>query len=430
MRKIVQPLIILVLLFSCRSEEDVSPSNAATFVRYFGSEYSHTAVLALEVNEGYTLLSTVEVPTSNLNQSNYRMKLIRTDKFGHVEWSESYTRESDTEFGYRASSFIPYYSGSEPNRTLEGYLIIGDRIYESADQSVKTDLQLVKVPLDGNPEGIVVGSFSPSDPDLSLEGKAVVQNDQGDIFILGAIKESPLDMYTAKISISGTSFTKVWSREYGNATGTLLNRLFVDSSNKLFWGGTYQNPEETDFRLVGAAEDTNPDVENMIGDGTFSETAFDLEQTIGGFAMVGSKTSVSGDENIYFTKVGQNGVPFVNPEPIDFNGFNDKAVSICAGHDGGYWILGTVESGADRGNGSTDLYLCRINDLGQEIGVIKSIGDTDVFIPTYSLNYGGSDNEEGASIRKVQGGYLVFGTSTYGTQKKLMLMKVNTIGKL
>jgi hypothetical protein len=51
---------MLVIALSCKTESEVEPATG-TFIRYFGSEKNHTAVLALEADNGFTLLSNVEV---------------------------------------------------------------------------------------------------------------------------------------------------------------------------------------------------------------------------------------------------------------------------------------------------------------------------------------------------------------------------------
>lgn len=405
MKKLLLAIIVGISVLSCRTEMDVDPANGPTFMRYFGSEYNHTAVLAMEADNGYTLMSNVEVPTETVNEFKNRIRFIHTDVNGHIVWQASYPEQDDaTDKGFKASSFI----------TLsDGYLIIGEHI----NSGNTSELHVRKIDFSGN--SIAEGNFSSSSA-KPLKGRAVTVDPLGNFLVLGTISDdATYDMYVSKIMINGASITKEWSREYGSGEGTLLNRLYVNTSQNIFWGGSYLNNDDLDFRLVAAPQNSlTTNVDNFVGDKAANETAIDFCETLGGFAVVGSKTNeTTGDEDIYFTKVSYASNEFINARSTeDFSKLNDKGVSICPGQDGGYMILGTVESGASGGNGAEDYYLLKVNDLGGK---------------EWAVNYGNSDKDEGASVRQtVDGSYLVFGTTSFGSQKKLMLMKVGANGKL
>jgi hypothetical protein len=129
MRKLL-PFILVGMLLGCRDEKDVEPAKSATFVRYFGSEHNHTAVLALEADNGYSLLSNVEIAVDNLGDKSYKIRFIHTDLNGNIVWQKEYPEFGTSEpglDGYRASSFIP---------VDDGYLIIGERINIAVGQAI------------------------------------------------------------------------------------------------------------------------------------------------------------------------------------------------------------------------------------------------------------------------------------------------------
>lgn len=404
MKKLL-PFIFGVLCFvSCRDEKDVDPAKTATFLRFFGSEHSHTAVLAMEADNGYALLSNIDIPVDNLGDFRYKIRFIHTDIYGNILWNKEYPGFKevvpDTLDGFSSSSFI---------NLSDGYLVIGDRIYTNGD----TQLQLLKIGLNGEVGQSVVLSSSPG---TSLHGRAVTIDGSGDFIVLGNITGHPSnDMYIAKIDAQ--TFAKEWSQEYGSGEGTVVNRLFVNSSSNITWGGSVRFNSSFDVRLINSPENSlNTKLDNLIGDPLKNETVVDFCQTLGGFVFVGSTESADGDQDIYFTKISETAIELVTPdEPIDFDGLNDKAVSVTPGLDGGYMILATVESGTTKGNGREDYLLLKVDDRGEY---------------SWEINYGGADREEGASVRTTSdGAYLVFGTTYFGEMKKLMLMKVGENGK-
>src|SRR5688500_18415106 len=77
----------IAVFYACDTENDVDPASRS-FLRYCGSENNHTAVLALEANEGYTLLSNLDIQTDQTFTN--KIKLSRTDLNGNLLWEKSY----------------------------------------------------------------------------------------------------------------------------------------------------------------------------------------------------------------------------------------------------------------------------------------------------------------------------------------------------
>jgi hypothetical protein len=412
------PLLIVVLVWSCKSEKDVDPANSATFLRYFGSENNHTAVLALEANNGFALLSNVDIPVGNLGDFKYKIRFIRTDlngnPIGHTEYPALNTPSPPPDDpkldGYKASSFIAL---------DDGYLIIGERINiaEAGSTVIPTQLFLQMIDF----EGVVQWSDTLGSAAGNLHGRGVAKDADGNFIVLGSITDGSTsdDMFVAKINKDNREV--IWRRQYGQGTATLANRLYFYGDQNVCWGGSVTDLRASaDVRLIVAPEDAlNANLQNFCCDPVTEEIAVDFCETLGGFAFVGSKRGADGDNDIFFTKISQRGAELATPElPVDFDHLNDIGSSICPGVDGGYMILATVESGSTKGNGKEDYYLLKVDDRGQPV---EGAG----------ITYGGPDKEEGASIRSTSdGSYLVFGTTTFGNLKKLMLMKVNAEGRL
>jgi hypothetical protein len=415
MMKKAIPFILCALIFGCRSEQDVEPANEPTFLRYFGSEHSHTAHLAIEADNGYSLLSTIQIPKDNLGNFVYKIRIIHTDTYGNVVWNKEYPSFADDNGNIGANGS---YKGSSFINTGSGYLIIGERINDDGS----SDLHLIETDFDGN----VQHEKDITDPQHSMHGKAVTMDSDGNYIVLGGISGDTNDMYVAKINADDLTTTAppVWSRKYGAGSGTLVNRIFINGSDKrLSWTGSISLTNFSAIRFIQAPEDSEgTDNGNLLGDDDSNESASDFCAIPGGYVIVGTtdkseKDNTIGDDNIYLTKVSPDGTR-QSAVIFDFDGQNDRGNSICPGVESGTLVLATVESGSSKGNGKEDFYLLKLDGrFAQEW--------------TEGINYGGLDNEEGASVISTSDrGYLVFGTTYFGNLKKLALMKVNKDGKL
>jgi hypothetical protein len=428
MRKVL-PILIGVLLLACKTEMDVDRADESTFIRYFGSENNNIANLALEVptenGGGYTLLSTIETATDNFGHFTYEAQLIHTDEFGNLDWvypergSLVKPAESATG-GKRPSSFIV---------TDNGYLVIG----ESINSEGISKLLLMEVSFDGALVRESTFGYQNNDipqaqlDNISLKGRAVTVNGDGNYLVLADIinnTATPDDMFVAAIKNSFDQPSPFsWFRSYGAGSGQLVNKLFITTEeSKLLWGGSVTIGGKSDMRIIKGPQDAQQtDAMNPIGLPDVDELAGDLCEGTLGYAFTGS-TKSGQDNDIYFARVSKDAENLLSSNSFHFSesldgtdeDLNEEGVSICPGvGNAGFAILANVESGS-KGYGGTDLYLIKVNDLGTK---------------QWDINYGGADSEVGASILATSDGYLIFGTSSFGNLKKLVLMKVNSQGQ-
>jgi hypothetical protein len=401
-----------IFALGCKTESDVDPATGP-FMRYYGSEKNHTAVKAIAVSDGFTMLSNVEIPIEGTTDVGYKIKLIKTDFEGNQVWEKSYpefTEETATKADeniFTASSFIPLANS--------GYLIIGDRINE--DES--TDLLLLHVDESGNM--LDSATISPKEMNLtgaSLHGAAVLENATSSKYIVLSRIEWPTssqtkDMIVAEVNMSDYNIS--WTRQYGAGQGTLINKILTTPDNNLFWGGSVLSYGQHDIRLIKAPEDS--DLASIGSPLLTSEEEFanDFCPVPGGYVITGS-TSAGGDEDIFVVKVTTSaGLVFnktMADSDLDF-GLNDRGNSISTSKDGALIVLATVESTETQ----EDLYLIKVN---------PATGDV-----MWKNNFGGTDQEDGASVQTLDdGSFLLFGTSYFGRVKKLMLIKVKSDGQL
>jgi len=408
-----------MLAVGCKSESDVGPANDPTFVRYLGSENNNVAVLAQEAGDGITLLSYSEIAGDIVGDVSYQIKLIHLDAFGNWVWEKNYPDDVDkTKLQIRASSFI---SLNDANGGLTGYLIIRDSINANGT----TKLQLVYT--DANGENAVYNTVSDASSTVSLQGRAVVQDNTGDFVVLAKLNGDPnsKDMFVAKIAASDIGITHdkknpiplTWSKKYGAGVSSLMNRLYSNGPNAGYsWGGSVLNSTslKNDIRVIRVPENSEtPFIGAPLGDSNFDENAVDFCQSVGGWTITGSTTESEVNGDIYVMKLTNNAqVVFKQVLPEFEAGQKQEGVSITETADGSYGVLANVGTT----NKQQDLLVVKCNASG---GV------------TWSHSYGSSDKQEGASIRTTaDGSYLVFATTYFGNVKKLMLMKLNKNGEL
>jgi hypothetical protein len=334
--------------------------------------------------------------------------MIHTDTYGNQLWNKEYPSFSDpagttlADGGYKASSFIVLNSG---------YLIVGERINTTGS----TDLYLIETDFTGT----VVSEQAVTEAGKSLHGRAVTLDSDGNFIVLASISgDNDHDMYVAKINASalGTETGPVWSRQYGAGTGSVVNRIFMNADQKLAWSQSVSLSNKLAIRFVRASQDAESDAGTFLGEPLFNESASDFNQVPGGYVIVGSTDqSTAGDDDIYVAKLSTSGTAQTS-NSFNFDDQNDIGNSVCQGIDGGLLVLATVQSGAHKGNGKEDLLLLKLD------GTLQS---------EWQINYGGLDDEEGASVISTSdNGYLVYGSTSFGNLKKLILMKVNQEGKL
>lgn len=404
MKKLLTFLLI-ALVYGCTSEENAGAADENTFIRYFGTEDNNKAVLAQEVTDGYLLLSNSDITISGGIQ--HKIKVIKTDLFGHSLLEQNYP--SDTR-NLTAASFIEV-SAQLPN---PGYLIIGDSIKDNGT----TALMLLRINQDGTMP--TYKSISLPNATASLHGKAItVDPDDGNYIVLGTISSEPaptLDMFLAKINSNDLSI--MWSREYGAGFSTTINRIYYTllrpqpnvEEPAILWGGSVETPN-MDMRLVVVPKESSSTIAGAnIGSPTYNEVANDFCKAFAGWTFVGS-TNERGSEDIYVINIQSNSQ--VGYSEIFGDGtLADRGKSIDRTEDEGYVVLGEVATAAK----SDDFTIIRLNSSLQKV---------------WQYNYGGADRQEAASIRVTSdGSYLVFGTTYFINEEKLMLMKVNKDGKL
>ncbi len=423
MKKIL-PLVVFVLLTSCLTEKNATPGKPNTFVRYFNGGYNDNAVVAEETSDqGVIILgtSTVSLVDGNATVETNKIKLIKTDPYGNVEWQKVYPAEfTPTAKNIKAHSLIQLSTGI----STSGYTIIGEQITGTGTNQV-TDLYVLQVDANGEIvketvvdfSGASVNLYTKDDPKPPFtQGQAIQLNSNGNFLVLVSTSGSKDNMILAELDKS--DYSPKWAKKYGAGSSTLSNRLFLDASNYVFWSGTVTRSSE-DVRLVKAGQNSlNTLFDLPIGTPNFQETGNDICRYGFGFAVVGNTNeTLAGDQDILFKVLADDGSELLS-KSFGFSD-TDNGNSICSAK-GGVVILGTSRSvpAESGGRGDDDYYLMKFDAFGNEAWPSPRI-------------FGSKNKDAGASVRQLSdGSLLILGTTDFGGLKTMMLMKADADGNI
>lgn len=405
--------LFLLALVSCLSEEGVEIGTSETFIRYFNGGSNDEAVAMAETSDqGYLILA-----NSTLEDGRYKIKLIKTDARGNKVWSKVYPGFIETKgdpLFIRKGNGLYLIPGG-------GYVVAGEDI----DTSGKSQLYVLVLDNDGN-----VTAEQQYASTLSVRGIAITESQTGSSFlILANIRNSLQDnMVAAEINKSDLSIT--WSRAYGSGDAAyLVNKLFLDSQNKLVWGGTVTRQSRADVRLVRTIQNSlNTDFDLPIGRPDFNEFGVDISRFGFGYAVSGSTdNTATGEREILVQRLAEDGsVIFSADYPITtfFQGQevpvpgNKIGNAIASTRDGGLLVAGTVPSnpGIEFGNGETDYYLIKTDGFGNVLWQ-KPIGSRFA-------------DESVAVLQASDGNLVLCGNTELAGLGTILLMKMDSEGNV
>jgi len=401
-------LIGLLILFACTPEDKVDPAHASTFVRYFNGGNSDEAKQVLQtLDNGFIILATTTIKPSELESPFYKIKLIKTDAFGNQQWQKFYPEFGGETKNYRGNSIQLLPDG--------GYVIAGDDI-----QNDLPKMMILRVDSEGNMVGQrTIKSTFP------ITGLATSVNKDGDFLALGYIQDGDDNKNMVLAKFNKTNLDSTWSSGYGAGQGTLAPRLFLDNQSNAFWGGTIQkNNSNSAIRFVKVIADAKNmgaiDFDLPLTNPQYIETGNDFCRFGSGFAVIGTtnqKGTAVGDLDILFKRVTADGTELASKSfPIGDQQQNETGNSICSTADGGFLLLGTIDTQGDIGRGDKDYYLIKINAFGSV---------------EWTQNYGSKFEDIGVNVIQANdNGYVVLGTSNLGRVKTVMLMKTDKNGKI
>lgn len=446
MRRFLLFILVASIAGACANESSVDPRETSTFIRYINGGYDDIGVSVQETpDNGYIILANSSIAPNDVTGAHFKVKLIKMNAFGAVEWQRVYPEYTSDTYEY----VVRVGAGTETrkykiSRAGYGLLILPDNAgYVVVGQDIKQDtsrLFMLSTNAQGeNPVSVVISNPEPTN--TSVSGRGVALNANGNLLVLA---QSNNNMYLREYATA--TLTPVWSRTYAAGTvNNLVNKIFTNAQGNVYWGGTVTK-ESTSSKIRFVKTKQNSDLvesDPVIGNPTYNETGRDICRYGFGFAVIGTtnqKETGAGDRDILFRRLAEDGSEVIGQTktfPVggiqadgksstDLLG-NEEGNSIYATQDGGLILLGTVDSQVgtstvsdSRGNagrGETDMYLIKIDPFGEV---------------AWQQIYGSKFEDTGSSvIQSRDGGFVVLGTANISNAvRTIVLMKTDKEGRI
>lgn len=410
MRRVI--LFAFLGCLGCLSEKKTDPGVPSTFVKYFNGGFNDVAQDIKPTSDGgYLLLATTEVKQNEVSEARYKIKLIKTDEFGSLQWQRiypDYDNNIETEdpidsvsFKGRSLLVMKDISGIET-----GYVVVGDSIQKGSTS--QSHIRLMLTDLNGN-----ITKARNFKPGFEAQGSGITVNDDGNFVVLGSAvnNQATTNMILAELD---QDLNTVWIKTYGAGTSKLANKLFINNQS-VYWAGTVIKNNRSDIRFVKTPPNSeNTDFDLPIGTPNNNETGNDICPYGFGYAVIGT-TDELGDEDILFKRLTEDGTELAS---MIFGSRNqsENGLAICQAKDGGLILLGNVDTSISAGRGGKDYFLIKIN----------AFGDTE-----WTRTFGSKNDDAGAAVlANSDGTYTILGTTLFGGLRTLALIKTDNLGRI
>ena len=431
-------ILISCLVLSCQNLENEDPAPRTTFIKFYEGAYGITASGFEIVPDGFVIVGTM------VSDATYTV-VIKTDNSGNR--TQSFAQFS----GGTGKAIKPIKNGD----LVAGYVVVGDsiKIDPFADQVANVSISSLRGLL-LNDQLELVRKFSVSDvnPDTTrvkedYTGEAVYVTDDGRLFILGTAKRSVANQITAPAEPFIRAFksdrTFDWQKRYELNGRTSQNSRSIQYDNgRIIWASAIADEAGgfTNSWIGIPIIDENSVFPNYSVFGQNSAQKFvpkDIQAASDpnfGYGVVGtySQDPSGGKANVFFLRVYSNGTIISGSDRyFDFNELLstgntlqdrntsvtiDEGEALIATNDGGFVLAGTFKSDTNNGNGGLDIFLIKVNALGDLV---------------WFKTFGGAGDETPAAIREdEEGNLLVCGTNKLGDYATVFLMKTDNNGEL
>ena len=420
-------LLPLFAIASCLSEKNIDPGTPQTFVKYYNGGYNDEANdIKQTADGGFILLATTEARATDVSAQRFKIKLVKTDEFGNMQWSRVYPDydlsfdpltdddgEPNDSISFKGSSIEIIKDGAG----LEtGYVVVGDSLIRNA--TAQSHLRIMLTDLEGNITR--ARNIKPSLPitgsNFAVAGSAVTINASGNFVVLGSavFEQTTKNMFLAELD---ANLAVQWQRTYGAGTAQLANRLFIDAQSFIYWSGTVsKNNQPAEIRFLSVPPDSeNTKFDLGLGSPASAETGRDICQYGFGYAVVGT-TNESGDQDILFKRLNEEGIE-LSSDRYGFPAQSENGFSISQTRDGGLILLGSVDSNVNFGRGGKDYYLIKVSAFGGP--------------PEWERIFGSKNDDLGSKVLSLSdGSYILYGTTVWGGLRTLSLIKTDKLGNI
>jgi len=360
------------------------------FVETFVGDGDDIGSSVIQANDdGYIVLGT----TSSFGGGLDDIWLIKTDSYGHEQWSRTFGGIADDR-------------GSLIQKTLDGgYIIVGTT---SSYGNGSDDIWLIKTTEDGDQAWNMVYGESGSE-----SGSSVQQANDGGYIVVGKAFSSDDNLYDVWLIKTDSEGNRSWSHLIGGPDNDEGLSVKQTTDNGYIIVGTtssYGNGSD-DIWLIKTDSEGNREWNKTFG-GVGGDKGFSVQQTADeGYFITGCFNCDSNESNVWIIKTNREGQEVWSQ---NFGGSSYEWGRF--GHqtnDGGYIITGLTTSS---GGGSSDAWLIRTDSQGQEI---------------WSKTFGGSSGDGSSFVQETNdGGYILTGytTSFLNSGADVWLIKTDSEG--
>ncbi len=390
--------ICLLILSACQQPEDVNPGGRNTFIKFFGTTAQNTAeAMIASPDGGYLLLG------NGFSDSSQFINLIKVNEHGNTIWQRYYHNVS----------------GKKVMATASGYVITGDKLMTSTEETNTLALHVMTLDL----TGAIRQEYTLDSELKNTKGYSLAMDQNGDVLILGTKETEPNVSEVILLALQENNLQQQWIQKYSLVNGSYRvgKSLHVTPEGALIWASTVlQLPSKSYINIPVVLSNTQGINNEAFGQNDpFNYSANDIAPGLGGYATIGTSNS-SGTSNILFFRTQNTGAIVPGSERVIGGVGNDTGLALTATQDGGYILLGTkatiIANGISIGGGGDDIYLIKTDPLGNIL---------------WENTYGGTGHERGRSILETSdGGYLIFGNHELQGKSMMFLVKTNKNGAL
>lgn len=397
-------LLMITCVLACDTESNVEPRFYDYFVKYYGEAGNQTGSYFIQTSDGGFLI----IGTTINNADDKDIYLVKTDSIGNQLWSASYGR---TDFDEEGITLVA--------KPLDaGYYLAGNKTSINST----TDIFLVDIDLNG----VQSDSATIGDTNFNEEVRDLLITSNDEIIVAGSTTNlSPKpssgtadthDFYFPKLDMNLDTVPS-WTGKYGFDSEDRIQSVAQKPDGKLIFLGTSNkdvtaDPDKDQYNMIVFQISINglPDADDQTFGTLGNENAGAMSPTSdGGYVMVGTTVSDSGEEDIFVSRINaSNGIIGSYPvtSPLNING---KSIYEVSG--GGYIILGSIAN-----NANNNIFLRKTNAVGATI---------------WERTFGGnSDDLPGRVIQLPDKSFVFVGTATLDNQSKVVLIKTNEDGDL
>ncbi|MFP4365995.1 MAG: hypothetical protein ACLFQA_02765 [Bacteroidales bacterium] len=395
---------VLLLSNSCR-KESFSPSQADSFIKFFGTYQNDKGADVRSLDEGgYVLAGTTTTETSGTN-----IILIQTDKYGNETGTP---KQFGGTFNDRAHSISVLSDGR--------FAILGSTTVELNDQTLVTDMYFIVTDSDGNEIWSKNYNYGDNENELDIVsneiGYSFSETSDGGFILIGSTENLETGKKNIYLVRTGPEGEVIWTRTHGGLDDDVGFNIAETDDGFIYTGYTrnFSQPDQSDADIFIVKT-------NSLGRVTFPYTygseGDDFGRALiphndGGYILLGTATNPSSNiKNIFLGHIGEDISQPIWTKSIG-GSLNHNAACIKITPGGNYIITGTQELSP----GNHVIFLTKTDSEGNQI-----------FFETYGG--GGLQKAEAVDITE-DGGYIITGSNETGGISMITLIKTDENGKL